>query len=437
MQTQTSLESPRLIALQQAITNGDETAISTFWQEMAEQGTPLIEPIEGDDGHRLVTFLWRAETDLDTVIVISDLVSYDFRDNQMTHMPDTDIWYRPYQFPADTRSFYKLSPNGPAVHWSEIEDWGVMAENWQLDPLNPHELVFEADDENPDSQEMRDSIIALPDAPPQPWITPQSDNPVGKVECHHVRSEILDNERRVWVYTPPGYTADHDPYGLLLLFDGWDYTHVIPAPTILDNLLAGERIPPLVAVFIDNVPGQRAIELRFNEFFNDFLIQELLPWVRQDYHVTTDPAQTIVGGLSNGGLAAVFAALNHPTVFGNVLTQSGSFSRKPDHATEHEWLINQFVDSPKLPLRFYQDVGVYEGWNTPGFTPNQVTSNRHFRNVLRAKGYPLHYAEYNGGHDFVNWRGTFADGLMALIDDDLRDMDAQDTINTESLSVLI
>ncbi len=37
------------------------------------------------------------------------------------------------------------------------------------------------------------------------------------------------------------------------------------------------------------------------------------------------------------------------------------------------------------------------------------------RDVLTAKGYPLVYQEYSGGHDEVVWRGLIADGLLVLI----------------------
>ena len=42
-------------------------------------------------------------------------------------------------------------------------------------------------------------------------------------------------------------------------------------------------------------------------------------------------------------------------------------------------------------------------------------SNRHFRDVLQAKGYSVHYQEYNGGHHEANWRGSVADGLIILM----------------------
>ena len=40
---------------------------------------------------------------------------------------------------------------------------------------------------------------------------------------------------------------------------------------------------------------------------------------------------------------------------------------------------------------------------------------RHLRDVLRAKGYEVHYQQFVGGHDGVSWRGLLADGLMVLL----------------------
>jgi enterochelin esterase-like enzyme len=37
------------------------------------------------------------------------------------------------------------------------------------------------------------------------------------------------------------------------------------------------------------------------------------------------------------------------------------------------------------------------------------------RDALTSRGYEVTYAEYSGAHDYVNWRRTFADGLLALL----------------------
>ena len=47
--------------------------------------------------------------------------------------------------------------------------------------------------------------------------------------------------------------------------------------------------------------------------------------------------------------------------------------------------------------------------------PMQIAANRRMRDVLAAKGYETGYAEYDGGHSFVNWSGGTANGLLFLL----------------------
>ena len=97
------------------------------------------------------------------------------------------------------------------------------------------------------------SILELPEAPPQPWIAPRPGVEKGQVEMYRLHSDILNNERRIWIYTPPGYTTSEEPYGLFLLFDGLAYLDAVPTPTILDNLVSEGKIPPLVVVLPDSL----------------------------------------------------------------------------------------------------------------------------------------------------------------------------------------
>jgi enterochelin esterase family protein len=192
-------------------------------------------------------------------------------------------------------------------------------------------------------------VVELPAAPVQPWLAPRADANHGELVQQQHRSEILDNERRIWVYTPPGYQADDEPYALLALFDGDVVRGPIPFPTILDNLIDDGRIPPMVAVLVDSLTQEvRNRELPCGAPFLEYLTDELLPWARTQYRITTDPARTIVAGQSHGGQAAAFAGLRRPDVFGNVISQSGSFWWSPDDDHEHEWLTRQYAASERL-----------------------------------------------------------------------------------------
>jgi enterochelin esterase family protein len=235
------------------------------------------------------------------------------------------------------------------------------------------------------------------------------------LEDAKIKSAILNNERRAWVYTPPGYVRDGKPCGLIVMFDGPLYSFLIPTPTILDNLLAKSRMPPMVALILDNPTiHSRETEFACYEPYAEFIAKEAIPWVRSNYNITTDPSQTVVSGASFGGLAATFIGLRHPEIFGNVLSQSGSFWWKPNNENEPEWLTRQFVAGKKLPLRFYLAVGLFETGPSPHGAPDMVAVNRHMRDVLKAKGYDVGYSECYCGHDYLNWRATLPEALTFL-----------------------
>jgi len=265
---------------------------------------------------------------------------------------------------------------------------------------------------------------------------------MGQVQERQFKSELLNNERKIRVYIPSPYKTAGDGYNLLILFDGQFHTDQVPTPAILDNLLVEGAIQPTGAAMIDNIDGlSRLRELNCSETFTQFLAKELVPWLRRNYSVTADPRRTVIGGTSAGGLAATFAALRHPELFGNVLSNSGSFSWKPglldryvdpNRRSEFDngryadfgWLIKQFVEAPRLPVRFYLDAGLMEdvaarkpmraGDTSQAGDFSGLVANRYMRDVLRAKGYDVQYFEFNGGHSDPRFQ-TLANGLLALI----------------------
>ena len=303
----------------------------------------------------------------------------------------------------------------------------------QADPLNPGRFECPPNRSKYNCQ----SVAELPGAPPQPWLVAKPGIPEGRVEKQTLKSSIQKIDRPISIYTPSNYKADGPPNALLVLFDGEDLEGDPYQVTTLNNLIAASKIPPTVAVFVDNLPRRRLVDLVANAEFADFMAKELVPWVRAHYNVTKDPKQTVLTGYSAGGLASTYVALRHSQVFGNVLSLSGAFwwsfehpggvcgSRCPesggtggdeskDGTTEGNFLAKEFLASPKLPLRFYLTAGTFEV-DREGGGGNILETTRQLRDVLRAKDYDVQFEQFVGGHDGLSWRGSLADGLIVLL----------------------
>ncbi|MFX1468297.1 MAG: alpha/beta hydrolase, partial [Promethearchaeota archaeon] len=152
-------------------------------------------------------------------------------------------------------------------------------------------------------------------------------------------------------------------------------------------------------------PNLRNNELSANPRFVEYIIKELLPWVRENFNITTSPSQSVVAGTSAGAIMSTFIAFKHPEIFGNVISISGSYWKLGEE------FANQFAQNKIMPLKFYIDVGVLEAASPSGI----FNANRYFHTVLLEKGYPVCYTEFLGGHDFVCFRGSIAEGLIYLI----------------------
>jgi enterochelin esterase-like enzyme len=425
-------ESPRIKALRASVESNNQSAVPAFWQEIQKSGIPLIERLSDDDKNMLVTFLWKGTPATKNVLIVwFPFTMQNPADYRLEPIPNSDVWYRTLKVDSRKRFIYRLALNAPNFHDADDQE-DLFPTIWAgslIDPLNPNHWA--ADPSDPDVPEHQGfSAVEMPNAPPQPWGTPRKGISEGKIERHQFPSAILKNEREVAIYLPPKFSKENEKsYPLLLVFDENAYlknekqTARVPTETILDNLIAEKRIPPMVAVFIDNGPGNaRSRELPCNPQFADFLNFELVPWLRRLFNVTTDPTQIVVAGSSYGGLASTWAALRHPETFGNVLSQSGSYWWTPpkgneddfDRDAEPNWVAKQFIASPKLPIRFYMDAGSDE-IDLSGKGNSILIPNRHLRDVLLAKGYEVHYQEFVGGHDYLSWRGTLADGLILLM----------------------
>jgi Domain of unknown function (DUF3327) len=128
MRTHHPLESPRLLAVQEAVASGKTDALALFWRDILEGGAPLIEALAGDERHALVTFVWREEGETHHVTIWGGPAGLEHpQDHQMTRLPGTDIWYKTYRLQTDLRAVYTFSVNDSLTDDGEGRAQAVIA----------------------------------------------------------------------------------------------------------------------------------------------------------------------------------------------------------------------------------------------------------------------------------------------------------------------
>lgn len=263
-------------------------------------------------------------------------------------------------------------------------------------------MVYPTDPDDPQDVPVTVSIAVLPGAPVQRWSRPRRGAPYTE-GLTRLRSRFLPKQRRVRVFRPSGFDPRRASYNLLVVFDGEVYRSMIPTPLIVANLVDAGRIGPTVVVLVGNGLKARVAELGGNPGFADFPARELWPWLRRRHGISAPASRVVVAGSSLGGHAAAYAAFRYSRLFGNVLAQSGAFLHpRSDSRGGDTTIMELYAHAPKLLLRFYLDAGSLETVVIPGMATSLLGGVRHTRDVLSAKGYPVAYSEFAGGHDYAN-----------------------------------
>src|SRR5262245_34367873 len=89
-------QSPRLNRLKSQLAGGDRLALGRFWESLAVEHTPILEPISNETQNVLVTFIWRGNAE--------KTVSVAGRD--MTRLAETDLWFSTSKMDSRIPIFY-------------------------------------------------------------------------------------------------------------------------------------------------------------------------------------------------------------------------------------------------------------------------------------------------------------------------------------------
>lgn len=393
--------SPTLSVWADRLAAGDAAAEAEFWRMAEDASIPLVEQDSAHPGYSIVTFLARGASDVDRMRIHSNLTallvagSFPPPDSLgwMKRMGGTDVWYRSFRFRNDMRVPYRL-----------VTYRGTDAPSVDIDPLNPR--VWE-----PGVDGLRASILELADAPPQPWRNPSGQEGAGDWD---ELSADDGSGRSVYVYKPVQWDAERtEPYPLLVGLGAFGHGIGMRVDRMIDELIGAGRLPPMIVALVDLTPEDETTNYAGTA---EFILEELLPHLREEYGATTDPRRIVASGTSRRGMVASLLALEHPETFGNVLSLSGSYYWRPADVAAFEWVPMRYALAEPRPVRFYVAAGRLETFVSPGNRGHYLlATNRHMRDVLVARDYDLAYVEFNGVHSELNWQDWLAAGLVHLL----------------------
>jgi enterochelin esterase-like enzyme len=243
-----------------------------------------------------------------------------------------------------------------------------------------------------------------------------NDVPHGSVTRRWYNSPALGRDRRITIYTPPGYENNQRQYPVLYLLHGAGgdeeaWVTLGRATQILDNLIAkGEAEPMIVVMPNGNVIQEAAPGEGSSGFYKpQFMVPntmdgqyeasfpDIINFVESNYRVLTDKANRAIAGLSMGGFHSLHISRYFPDTFDYV----GLFSAAilPNQDVSHA--VYKDIDGT---LMRQKENGYKLYWIGMGKADFLYQSGADYRAKLDSMGMEYIYRETDGGHIWKNWR---------------------------------
>jgi enterochelin esterase-like enzyme len=251
--------------------------------------------------------------------------------------------------------------------------------------------------------------------------------PHGQIRQVWYRSNTLDTQRRMHVYTPPGYDSSNERYPVFyLLHGGGDedsgWSTIGRAGFIVDNLLAAGKAKPMLVVMPNgslprpaNMPAMtpgttpspeaRAAMAALQNRFTSELMKEIVPFVEKNFRVVADRDHRAIAGLSMGGGQTLQVVTNNPDQFAYVAVWSAGIGQ---NAADWETRNAEFLSNPKINDRvklFSISVGDKDFTLNGSKALAEALTRHGIKNQLHISG---------GGHTWINWRHYLND-LVPLL----------------------
>ncbi|MDA9858217.1 alpha/beta hydrolase-fold protein [Rubripirellula sp.] len=212
-------------------------------------------------------------------------------------------------------------------------------------------------------------------------------------------------ERDYWIYVPAQYDPEK-PACVMIFQDGRGYVNEkghSRVPTVFDNLIHQGEMPVTIGIFINPgvvPPAKPGTAPRSNRSFEydslgdryaNFLIDEILPAVSEQYNLVDSANGRAIAGLSSGGICAFTVAWERPDHFSKVVSYIGSFTNiRGGHI--YPALIRK---TEAKPIRVFLQEGSNDLDNLHG---NWPMANQQMSAALKFADYDHRFVMGDGGH---------------------------------------
>lgn len=238
-------------------------------------------------------------------------------------------------------------------------------------------------------------------------------------------AKALGAERRMYVWTPPGYDGKGEPLPVLYFYHGFGDTGLSAIdqgrlPQIMDNLLAEGKIKPMLVVVPDTetditeaIPENFPPKERRKEFYplnaqaaDRELMQDIIPLIDSRFNVRKDADGRALAGLSQGGFQALYSGMHHLEHFGWLATFSGvTTATVPDAGITHR------LDNAQAVNKQLHNFTVVVG-EKDSVTGKDIAG---LKKELESKGVHFDYKMYPGlNHEMDVWRPAYAEFVQKV-----------------------
>ncbi len=232
--------------------------------------------------------------------------------------------------------------------------------------------------------------------------------PHGDVRKVWYQSSTLGTQRRMHVYTPPGYDTGKDRYPVLYLLHGAGdedsgWSTVGRAGFIIDNLLADKKAKPMIVVMPNgsvprpaNPPEDATARAVFRDRFTNELLKDVIPCVEKNYRVLANSTHRAIAGLSMGGGQTFGVVTGNPDKFAYVAVWSAGIRATAEEFEKQNTAFLSAADKFNQQVKLLSICVGDKDFALAGSKKlSELLKKNGIRNELRISG---------GGHTWINWR---------------------------------